>query len=236
MSENKKKPANIHQNHRARLRETLRKTGVEDMPVHNILEFLLFYSIPRKDTNEIAHRLENTFGSLSKVFEASYEQLLEVDGIGESSALLISQMPAICRRYIEDKTKGKINLSEPEKAVEYLKNKYYGCKVEVFYMLCLDALGNLINCCKLGEGTPGTVLIDKRNVLETAFRTNADKVILAHNHPNGIAAPSRDDLSMTSELSSVLSGVGIRLADHIIIAGDDALSLASVEKFSVMFR
>lgn len=236
MSENKKKTDNLHQNHRARLRETFRKAGVEGMPDHNLLEFLLFYSIPRKDTNEIAHRLIRTFGSLNKVFDASYEQLLEVDGMGESSALLISSVPGICRRYIDGKNTGKINLSSPEDARNYIIKKYYGCKVEIFYMLCLDAVGNLINCCKLGEGTPGTVLIDKRNVLETAFRTNADKVIFAHNHPNGIAAPSKEDLSMTSELSSILSGLGIRLADHIIVADDDALSLASIEKFSAFFR
>ncbi len=205
------------------------------MPDHNLLELLLFYSIPRKDTNEIAHRLINTFGSLNRVFDASYEQLLEVEGMGESSALLISSIPGICRRYAEGKNSGKITLSEPEEAAKYVAGKYYGIKSEVFYMLCLDAVGNLINCCKLGEGTPGSVLIDKRAVLETAFRNNADKVIFAHNHPNGIAAPSKDDLAMTSELSSILAGVGIRLADHIIVAGDDLLSLASVEKFSTLF-
>ena len=102
-------------------------------------------------------------------------------------------------------------------------------------MLCLDAVGNLINCCKLGEGTPGSVIVDKRKVLETALRNKADKVIFAHNHPNGIAAPSKDDINMTSELSSVLFSVGIRLADHIIVAGNEAVSLASVEKFRPLF-
>jgi DNA repair protein RadC len=103
-------------------------------------------------------------------------------------------------------------------------------------MMCLDAVGNLINCTKLGEGISGKVLIDKREVLEVALRTNADKVIFAHNHPGGIAAPSKEDLSLTSDLSSVLSSIGIRLADHIIIADNDSLSLASVEKFSPLFR
>ncbi len=233
MSEKNKNP---HENHRARLRETFRKVGVEGMPDHNLLEFLLFYSIPRKDTNELAHRLISTFGSLNRVFDADYEQLLSVEGMGESSALLISTIPGICRRYAEGQTKGKINLSAPEDAVEYIRKKYYGCKVEVFYMMCLDALGNLINCTKLGEGTSGKVLIDKREVLEVALRTNADKVIFAHNHPNGIAAPSKEDLSLTSDLSSILSSVGIRLADHIIIADNDSLSLASVQKFSPLFK
>ena len=234
MSENKK-PKNPHQNHRARLRETFRKAGVDGMPDHNLLEFLLFYSIPRKDTNELAHKLIGSFGSLSRVFDASYEQLLEIDGMGESSALLISMIPSICRRYAEGKVSGKINLSDPEDAKAYLIKKFYGCKNEVFYMLCLDAVGNLINCVKLGEGTSGKVIIDKRETLESALRVGADKVIFAHNHPNGVAAPSREDLELTSDHSSILLSLGIRLVDHIIVAEGDAISLASISKFSIFF-
>ena len=236
VSKNNNKPENLHENHRARVRETFKRAGADGMPDHNLLELLLFYSIPRKDTNEIAHRLIAAFGSLSRVFDASYEELMEIDGIGESSALLISMIPSICRRYIESSNSPKVNLSEPEEAMNYIIRKYYGSnKVESFYMLCLDAVGNLINCCKLGEGTSGSVIVDKRKVLETALRNKADKVIFAHNHPTGIAAPSKDDINMTSELSSVLFSVGIRLADHIIVAGNEAVSLASVEKFRPLF-
>ncbi len=235
MSENKNKLDNPHKNHRSRLRETFRSAGVDAMPDHNILELLLFYSIPRKDTNELAHKLIAEFGSLSRVFDATYEQLLDVDGMGESSALLISMIPGLCRRYIGDKTKGKINLSDPKDAQEFLKDKFYGCKTEIFYLLCLDASGNLINCCKMGEGTSGTVIVDKKSIMQTAFRNDADKVILAHNHPNGVAAPSREDLELTSEFSSLLLSVGIRVVDHIIVAGNETLSLASVQKFKILF-
>ncbi len=235
MNGNKIKNDNPHAKHRSRLRETFRKAGVDGMPDHNILELLLFYSIPRKDTNELAHKLIAEFGSLSRVFDATYEQLLDIEGIGESSALLISLIPGICRRYVEGKSKGKVNLSDHKTAEKYLVEKYYGCKTEIFYMLCLDSSGNLINCCKLGEGTPETVLIDKRFVMQTAFRNDADKVIFAHNHPKGIAAPSRNDLELTNEFSSMFSSVGIRLVDHIIVADNDTLSLASVEKFKRLF-
>lgn len=229
------KDANTHKDHRSRVRETFRKTGLDNQPDHNLLEFLLFYSIPRKDTNEIAHRLINTFGSLDGVFNATYERLLEVDGIGESSALLISSIPAICRRYVEASRAKKINLSEPEDARNFILTKYYGCKNEVFYLICLDATGNLINCCNLAEGNADSVVIDKRAVLETAFRNSADTVILAHNHPGGIAAPSKEDLLMTGEFTSIFKKVGIRLADHIIVGGNDAVSLAEIPKFSPYF-
>ncbi|MBQ3044947.1 MAG: DNA repair protein RadC [Clostridia bacterium] len=236
MSEKRKKVDNPHENHRARLRETFRKAGVDGMPDHNLLELLLFYSIPRKDTNEIAHRLLSTFGSLSRVFDASYEQLLEVEGIGESSALLLSIFPAVCRRYIESSVSGKQNLSDPADAMAYVVKKYYGNnKLETFYMLCLDGVGNLINCCKMGEGSAGSVVVDKRSILEAALRNKADKIIFAHNHPNGVAAPSRDDVVLTSEFCTLLNGVGIRLVDHIIVAGGDSVSLASVDKFRALF-
>ena len=92
------KSKNPHERHRERIRETFRKTGIENMPEHSVLELLLFYSVPRKDTNELAHRLIDTFGSLSRVLDAPYERLMEVDGIGDSSALLLSSIPALCRR------------------------------------------------------------------------------------------------------------------------------------------
>ena len=226
---------NPHENHRARVRETFRKAGVEGMPDHNLLELILFYSIPRKDTNEIAHRLIETFGSLNAVFNAPYERLMDVEGIGESSALLISMIPGICRRYIEGNEAKKITLYDTEDVKKYIASKFYGCKTEVFYMLCLDAVGNLINCCKLGEGTTGSVTLDKRTVLETAFRNNADTVIFAHNHPNGIAAPSREDIRTTDEFNTLFKGVGIKLADHLIVGSDDILSLASVPKMKSLF-
>lgn len=235
MSQENVKKDNVHKDHRARVRETIRKTGVENISDINLLEYLLFYSIPRKDTNEIAHSLLDAFGSLNGVLNASYEQLLAIDGMGENSALLISLIPGICRRYVESAEAKKINLSAPEDAAEYLRTKYYGEKKEIFYMLCLDASGNLLNCCKLGEGVPGTVLVDKRQTLEAAFRCNADTVIFAHNHPNGIAAPSKDDIDMTGDFVGLFRKVGIRVADHIIIAGNDSLSLASLPKYSIMF-
>lgn len=227
---------NVHKNHRSRMRATIRQTGIESIPDINLLEYLLFYSISRKDTNEIAHNLLDAFGSLNGVLNASYEQLLEVEGMGENSALLISLIPGICRRYVESGEGKKINLSEPEDVVNYIKTKYYGENKEVFYLLCLDALGNLINCCKLGEGTAETVLFDKRSVLETAFRNKADTVIFAHNHPNGVAAPSKTDMDTTGEFVLLFRKVGIRLADHIIIAGNDAISLATTGKYTVLFR
>lgn len=226
---------NIHQNHRSRMRETIRKTGIDSVSDVNLLEYLLFYSIPRKNTNEIAHRLLDAFGSLNGVFNASYDRLLEVEGMGESSALLISLVPGICRRYVESGYKKKVNLSEPEDIANYVKTKFYGETKEQFYVICLDALGNLINCFKISEGSSETVTFDKRTALETALRVKADTVVFAHNHPNGVATPSRDDVDITGEFLTVFRKMGIRLADHIIVAGEETFSFASSYKYSKLF-
>ncbi len=226
---------NIHKNHRSRVRATIRQTGIENISDINLLEYLLFYSIPRKDTNEIAHRLLDAFGSLNGVFNATYDQLLAVDGMGESSALLVSLVPALSKRYIESGYGKKVNLSEPEDMLEYIKTKYYGERKEVLLVICLDAIGNLINCFKFGEGTSESVIFDRRAIIETALRVNADTVVFAHNHPNGVAAPSKDDIDTTSEFLSVFRKVGIKLADHIIVAGEDTFSFATSYKYSKMF-
>lgn len=235
LAEKEKKENNPHKEHRKRLRKTFRQVGVEDMPEHNVLELLLFYSIPVKDTNGLAHELINRFGSLNGVFDASYEQLLEVKGVGENSALLLSLIPSICRRYAEGARKGKIKLTEPSAVADFMKGKYYGIKNEIVYMLFLDATGTLINCCKIAEGIPNQVAIDKMVVVEAAIRAKGDKAIMVHNHPSGVAAPSRHDLESTSGIKSLFRDLGIVLADHIIIAGDDYLSLASLPKFSTLF-
>lgn len=217
------------------MRETIRQTGVDSISDVNLLEYLLFYSIPRKNTNEIAHRLLDAFGSLNGVFNATYDRLLEVEGMGESSALLISLVPGVCKRYVESGYGKKNNLSDPEDVFDYVKTKFYGERKEVFYVICLDAVGNLINCIKLAEGLPETVSFDRRAVLETALRVKADTVIFAHNHPNGVAAPSREDVDTTSEFVTLLRKVGIRLADHIIVAGEDTFSFATSYKYSKLF-
>ncbi len=224
-----------HKNHRSRLRETFRKTGIENMPEHNVLELLLFYSIPRIDTNELAHRLIDRFGSLRRVFDAGYEQLLEVEGMGESSALLISSIPGLTRRYIESGEKSKIIICDSRDAEEYLIKKFYGCSDEIFYMLCLDLSGKLLNCVRIGTGDSTGIGVDRRRVIENAIINKADVVIFAHNHPNGIAAPSKEDIILTEEFTNLFSAIGIRLADHFIVAGNEALSLASVEKFKSLF-
>jgi len=225
----------MHENHRERLRERLRQEGLDNFEEHVVLELLLFYSIPRADTNGIAHTLIKTFGSLEAVFEAPYDELLKVKGIGESSAALLTFIPQVTRRYVSAKAKTGVRLDRPEKLREYALAKYVGEKQELVYMLCLDGRGRLNNCCGLAEGSLTSASIDARHLLETALRNTASHIILMHNHPGGIAAPSSNDVEATKRVAALMASVDIRLVDHLIVAGQEVFSMAAARKFAGLF-
>ena len=200
--------------------------GLDNFNDVNVLELLLFYAIPRKDTNEIAHALLDHFGSLDRVFEASIPELEAVPGVGESSALLISLIPALMRRYLTVKGSCVSTISGSADAGRYLVPRLMFEKDEKLLLLCLDAKKSVISCINLGSGVVNAVDVNVRKVVENAVRHRANTVILAHNHPGGVALPSREDERLTIEIAAALKLVGIPLVDHIIVAGDDYVSFA----------
>ena len=216
----------IHDGHRNRMKARYRDHGLDNFDDINVLELLLFYSIPRKDTNELAHALLDHFGSLDRVFEASVPELQAVPGIGESSALLISLVPQITRRYLMTKGSCVSSITCSAEAGKYLVPRLMFEKEEKLMMLCLDAKKSVITCVNLGSGVVNAVDIKIRKVVENAVRNRASSVILAHNHPGGIALPSREDERITKEIAAALKLVGIPLDDHIIVAGEDYVSFA----------
>lgn len=203
-----------------------RDHGLDNFNDVNVLELLLFYAIPRKDTNEIAHALLDHFGSLDRVFEASIPELEAVPGVGESSALLISLIPQIMRRYLMVKGSCVSTITGSAEAGKYLVPRLMFEKDEKLLLLCLDAKKSVIACVNLGSGVVNAVDVNVRKVVENAVRHRASSVILAHNHPGGVALPSREDERITIEIAAALKLVGIPLEDHIIVAGDDYVSFA----------
>ncbi len=206
--------------------------GLEGFSAHNVLELLLFYSIPRSDTNGVAHNLIEEFGSLPAVFEASYEDLLKVEGVGPRSAVLLTLIPQVTKRYLSEKVSEKIFFSDSEEINRYIKTKYINVKSEIAFLMCFDSGGRLNNCCRISIGSVNNAVVDNRTMLELAFRNNAKNVVLVHNHPSGVAAPSKDDLTITQEVSAIFRSVNINLIDHIIYADDKIFSMAQNPKFS----
>lgn len=216
-----------HDGHRKRLKARFIKSGLDDFEPHNVLELLLFYSVPRKDTNPLAHRLINRFGSLSGVFDAKPEELMKVDGITENTAVLISMVPQVARKYLEDKAEAKNVIGSFFDIGTYLMPKFVGRTVETVMLASLDNKNKIVSCSIVAEGESDRANLSKRKIMEEAMRVDATRVILAHNHPRGFAVPSAEDIYLTEEIYSLLKTVGIELVDHIIFAEDDFVSLAA---------
>lgn len=216
----------IHDGHRERLRSSFIENGLDSFNELNSLELLLFYAIPRRDTNEIAHRLLDTFGSLSGVMNAEREELMQVEGVGESAATLISLIPQIMRKSSISETSKIRYINNSEQAGKYLAPRFLHKKEEILLILCLDSLKHVISCNEISRGSINAVETNVRKIVETALRFRASSVIMAHNHPNGVALPSKEDDRSTRLVYNSLGTVGVTLVDHIIVAGDDYVSYA----------
>lgn len=216
----------MHQGHRIRLKERFVKEGLDSFEQHEVLELLLFFSIPRRDTNEIAHALLDKYGSLSGVFEADPKDLTKVAGIGENSALLLSLIPDLSRRYFNDKWGNKPELNSSSKAGQYASTLFMGRVYEVFYVICLDSQNRVNYAERVHEGTINEAPVYPRLIVETALRHKANSVILAHNHPGGSLSPSTADIEATRRIVAALEAISIKVVDHIIVCGGKYVSFA----------
>ncbi len=216
----------MHNGHRGRLKERFRQEGLDHFDEIQALELLLFYAIPRQDTNPLAHRLLEQFGSLAQVMEAPVEELQNVEGMGENAATLISLTTAMGRYYLVHREDAGRILTTTEACGVYLTPFFHGLRNETVFLLCLDSKCKVLCCRKMGEGSVNSTGVPMRRLVHTALRVNAAAVVLAHNHPGGLALPSTEDLQTTGIAAQALGMVDIALADHIIVAGDDFVSLA----------
>lgn len=209
----------VHDGHRARLKERYFEYGLDTFNDLNVLELLLFFVIPRRDTNMIAHALLDRFGSLDAVFEASQQELQDIPGIGENAAALISLVPEIAKRCAVSKTADIVSFTNPAEAARFLIPRLGKEKTEKVKLLFLNPQKRLICMKELGSGVVDNVSLNVRQVVETALKVRASSVILAHNHPSGNPAPSRDDELLTRRIREALQLVDITLDDHIVIGG-----------------
>ena len=205
----------VHNGHRERLRDTFLEHGLDGFHDLQTLELLLFYAIPRRDTNPLAHALLDRFGSLQAVFEASERELCEVPGVGRHTAGLILLVPQLVKRSRVSAAREKKTIRNGRDAAEYLRPFLDTEREEVAMMICLE----------LARGTVNSVTISCRRVVETALKSKASYVILAHNHPGGRPSLSREDDAVTSSVFKALDLVDIKLMDHVVVAGGQYASL-----------
>ena len=216
----------IHEGHRERMRRQLKTSGMDSLSDVQVLELLLYYAFTRQDTSPMAHALLNRFGSLANVLEAPVSELVKVPGIGPGAAELIALIPQLERRHLISRAGEQKILTSTSRCGQYLVPFFHGAVEEQVYLLCLDAKCKVLDCVLVQIGDVNSAGISVRKVVRAALAANATSVVLAHNHPSGVALPSDEDRQVTRLVRDALNAVDILLADHIIVADDDFVSMA----------
>ena len=236
MPENKKE--NPHEGHRQRVKNRFLNHGLDSFEDHQVLEALLFYAVPKKDTNELAHLLLNTFGSLDKVFEADYDELVKIKGVGENTASLIKFSQMLSKRYVYSTfvADGHIRLNDPKIVKNFCRSLFKGEKKETVYALALDSELYLIDKMKINTGEPNRVDIPFRTLTEFAIKCNCTRMVLTHNHPNGSMLASRADIIATADVVDQLVSVDVELVDHIVVGRNGACSIRECEPDPKIWR
>lgn len=210
---------NLHEGHRSRLRERFIKDGAKSFEPHNLLELLLFYAIPRRDTNELAHRLIQRFGDVKSVLTAPHEELCGVDGVSDYTATLIRLCGELGAKCFSGEKKSVRRFNDYDEIGEYLVDLYQGITEETVYLLLLSADSTVLKVMPLFTGNVNSISLKIRDIVSLAIRINCTTVVMAHNHPGGIAFPSSDDLSTTHFVYNALAVNDIELLEHFVIAG-----------------
>ena len=227
---------NLHKGHRERMKEEfLSMPESAKTADYKLLEMLLFYGIPQKDTNPIAHALIKTFGSFHAVLEADVTELTKVKGMTKNAACLIKLMLPLAKAYITEKYDGGTLLSSYDDISFYILSNFFGICKEQCSILCMNHAGKVLYYDVISEGDIDSVGISIRTIMEKIIQTGATAIVLAHNHPSGFALPSKNDVTITAAISKALKTVNVRLVDHIIIANDDYISMAQSGEYKELF-
>ncbi len=218
-----KKP-NPNAGHRERMRQRFLANGFNGFQPHEIIELMLFYTIPRQDTNKIAHELINTFHTISGVLDADIQDLCKIKGISHNSALYLKMLPAFFREYEISKRSGEISFADYDEAIKYIKSLYISETHEKVYVICLDAQAKIVSTTEISSGTFTATAFNNRSIAEAALKSGCDRIVLIHNHPDGNPVPSDKDVYCTTSLAKFLKSLGVTLEDHCIV-GRYVLSL-----------
>jgi len=216
----------VHDGHRSRMRQRYLNGGLDQFAEHEILELLLFNVIARRDTNEVAHRLLERFGSLAKVFDAPISALQEVDGMGDAAATLIKLIPDIYRSYrISGVQDSDACISDAQRLLDATNHLFIGKPFELCYAVLLDSSLRVIRIEELGQGYDQAVEIDFRRMVDAVSKAQAHSVALCHNDPNSNPYPSREDVDVTKTARQILDAIRVSLMDHLVIANGTAISM-----------
>lgn len=216
--------SHLHDGHRQRMRERIMSGDLEKLQPHEVLEYLLFSFIPRKDTNGIAHELIKEFGSFYGVLNADPVRLSKVSGMTQNAALFLSNLPAVFRVYMHSKSESKIKLNGRGEIREYMRDMCWALTEERVFAAILDPHDNIVAHKEFDRGTGDSVSVKVRNIVDFALGKKYCKLVLAHNHPSGVVEPSANDVAVTKELHYTLKTLDIELLDHYIFCDEKYFS------------
>ena len=215
----------IHTGHRRRMRSRVAENGFSSLEPHEALECLLYITNARKNTNRMAHELIDRFGDFAGVLDASEEDLMTVEGVGPATARMLHLMPDVCRYYTQCRTGRNGCLKTTEQLAEHLMGLFAGAAQERALLLALDSRSRVRATLWLKDGTSDRVSLAIKDVVAAALKGGTDRVVLCHNHPNGVALPSREDIQATENIVRALGLVHVLLRDHIILTETEYFSM-----------
>ncbi|MDR3112208.1 MAG: DNA repair protein RadC [Elusimicrobiota bacterium] len=210
--------------HRQRVKERFLQSGFANWQEYEILEFALFFALPQKDTKKIAKDLIEKFGSLKQVVDASLNELIASNLLGEHSAFLIKFLKNFSSLYLQLKIKSTNSITSSQEAVNFLSATLSGAKTESLYILILNSANKVTDCLEIESGTVNSSVVIPRKIAKIALEKNAVSVIMSHNHPGGNLKPSQSDIEATKNVKAALETVDILLLDHIIICNENYYS------------
>lgn len=227
---------NVHEKHRKRVRENVLKNGFKQLEDHQLLELLLFYSLPRGDTNELAHDLINEFDkSLASVFNATPSELMRVKGVGENSAIQLAAISELCDRIIKAAPPKRKTFKSNQDIISLIKKQFINVNTEKMLLLCFDSAMRAKSIDFIAEGDSARLTSELKNIVSKILEHDPVFVIIAHNHPQGSALPSGADIDATASLSVLLRKLDIVLSDHIIVNPNSYYSMREDERYSGIF-
>ena len=220
----------LHQGHRQRMRTRVDQHGLESLAPHEALEYILYITNARRDTNGLAHDLIERFGDFAGVLEATEEDLLTVEGVGPATARMLHLLPQISRYYTQSSMHGRKSLKTTEELADYLMKQFAGAAQERALLAALDSRSRIKGLFWLRDGTSDRVSLELKDVVAAALKGGTDSVVLCHNHPNGMALPSREDIQATENIVRALGLVKVHLRDHIILTETEYFSMREANR------
>ncbi len=215
--------------HRGRLRQRFLRAGIKGFTDREALELLLTYAARRKDTRRLSEELLSRFGSLKNILNQPPSSLMSVDGVGKSTAILISLFTQI--NAMSESPGVKTKITGPEEVSDYLKKRLGTLRKERFSALLLNSTNTLLAEVDLEYGTVNHTQVHPRNLVEKVIAHSAAGVILVHNHPGGKTDPSREDMALTRKLIKLGEDMDFKILDHFIVTESEIISLKTMGLF-----